>query len=496
MADQDRLPPQDLDAEQAVLGCCLLEKHAMERVVGHVVADDFYRESHRTIYQVVYELYTEDAPVDLITVSTGLRRQGKLEAIGGGEYLTALIGQVPTAAHVDRYVKTLKNCAALREGILVGAELQALCYAFPADPSQAIADTVTRLEDLQAMCHPNGMPRPLSEVADEHERRINRRRSRPYEIGTAQFGIPELDKITGGVEDFGYTCLMALTGMGKTGLAIQCAVSSAWAIQSEITATLAAERSATETGSKQAMATAAKAVSAAQKKTVIVFALEEAGWQWHLRMAGFCGRFDTRDARSSEAWGRVLDGDPGLETRYQSALQEVRSLPIVLNDEPQTVESILSHCRRVARDQTPILIIVDYMQQVGKQIGKAEREEQEFRDMANKFRRLADKLDCPVFGLSQITEQGTGKGRTQAAAGAKALQNSADMNLIVAREQDSQTDEVSDMATIRCRKAKLAPYFRPFKCHADPKTGRWCAASDKPGDPQQDEKKQRDRKDN
>jgi replicative DNA helicase len=479
----DRLPPQDLDAEQAVLGCCLLEKGAMERAAGHVVPEDFYREAHQIIYEVIYDLYQEDEPVDIVTVSSGLRRRGVIEKVGGGEYLTSLISIVPTSKHVDRYVKTLKNCSALREGIKVGAELQALCYSFPKDPSPGIAAAVLRLEELQAMCHPNGMPRPIAETAPEDEKRINKRRARPYDIGTARFGIPDLDRKTGGLEDFGYTCAMALTNVGKTALAIQCAVSTAWAIQSEITDAGNDERNATLAGNKAAAGAAANRVIEARKKVIIIFALEEGQWQWHLRMAGYCGLFNTYDTRNADAWGSMLDKDPQLEIRYAAALKEVASLPLHMSAEMQTVSSIESHCRRIARDNKPVLIVVDYMQQVDKSQEAAHSEEQQYRHMANRFRRLSDKIECPILALSQVTESGTGKAKVTSAAGATALEKSGDMNLYVERERDAQTDEPSEYLKIRCRKAKGAPYFKPFLVYEDPVSRRWSAASDKPGDP-------------
>ena len=498
MDSNDRLPPQDLTAEQAVLGCCLLEKAAMDQVAGHVTISDFYREAHRVIYEVIQELYDDDEPVDIVTVSSGLRRIGKLDEAGGGEYLTALIGEVPTAKHVARYVKTMKNCAALREGILVGSDLQGLCYSFPEDPSKAVADAIQRLEALQAMCHPNGVPRSLAETAVEDEAWINKRRARPYDVGTARLGIPEFDQITGGMEDFGYACVKATTGHGKTAFAIQCAVSTGWAISVERDTAIAAERDAAMARSKTAQASAAKKVAESHKKVIIWFGLEESRWQIRLRMAGFCGEFDTRDCRTAEAWGRRLlrDRTGNLEMKYLAALEEVRGLPIIISDEPQTIHGIEAHCRRIAKESTPVMIVIDYLQLVGKD-GKSEREEQEFRDMANRLRRLSDKLKCPILGLSQVTVSGSGKSRTVMAAQAKALQNSADTDIMIERDVEEGTRKKLPFLTLYSEKAKGSPEFPPFKVYEDPQGRRWGAANDKQPDPSpQGDRKQRDRSGN
>lgn len=495
MADQDRLPPQDLDAEQAVLGCCLLEKHAMERAVGHVTADDFYREAHRIIYGVIYELYQEDSPVDLITVSSGLRRQGKLEAMGGGEYLTALIGCVPTAAHVDRYVKTLKNCAALREGIRVGAELQDLCYSQPTDSVEAIGRAVVRLQDLQEKCHANGRPIPMSELAGEHIERIERRRMRSYEVGTAKFGLHSLDRRTGGLEDYGYILVKAETNIGKTGFMIQCTMPTCWAIQSERSAALDLEREAMRGSDKKALKEASRIVSETQKKCVVVFALEEGGWQWHLRMAGYAALFDTREARNIKAWDRMIRNRPRLEDEYAAGLVDVAQLPIEFSKDPQTISSIESHCRRIARDKTPVLIVVDYAQRIGLQDLDGDSDVSKLGHVANRLRRLADDLPCPIEVGSQVTITGTGKQRTAHAQWATALENSADTIFTLRRKVNAETGVKDDQVDLICEKTKNGVPFGCAKCYLDPQTGRWTEIDDKPGDPPP-ETQQRDRKDN
>jgi replicative DNA helicase len=485
----DRLPPQDLDAEQAVLGCCLLEKGAMDYAAGYLTKTDFYREAHQVIWEVCEKLHDDGDPVDIVTVSSGLRAAGKLEATGGGEYLTALISHVPTSAHVKTYVAAVKKLSVKREAIKFTSNLLAQAYDPSGDLTDILGDSIHALENLQEQCHPNGAPQSMMALDEGHRKRIEKRKARPHEISTAQFGIIPLDQRIGGMEDFGYTLVMAQTNVGKTGIAIQCAISTAWEIQSEMSGAQVAEREAQ--GDKAKALLAAEAVSKANKKTVVIFGLEEGGWLWHLRMAGFCGGFDTRDARNSQAWGKKMWEDKGLEAKYQKGMSDVRRLPISFSGEKQTISTIETHCRSIKRTQDPVLIIIDYLQLVGKDIGKAEREEQEFRDMANRLQRLSDAMECPIMGLSQVTVSGSGKAQTTSAAQAKALENSADTVIEVERKRDEQTKAWEDSVALHCRKAKLGVNFGVFRCRTDPHTGRWSEEADHAEDPPPDQKQQR-----
>ena len=117
----DRVPPQDLDAEQATLGSMLLESEAAARAFAIIGPTDFYREAHQLVCKAMLAVNNRSEPVDLVTVSAELRRMGQLENAGGGEYLTALINKVPTAAHVQRYANIVAEKAVLRRLIVAGS---------------------------------------------------------------------------------------------------------------------------------------------------------------------------------------------------------------------------------------------------------------------------------------------------------------------------------------------------------------------------------------
>ena len=169
------MPPQDLDAEQATLGSMLVEAGATARAMSIVKEEDFYREAHRLIFKAMVDVHSRNEPVDIVTVSAELRRQGRLEAVGGGEYLTALILEVPTAAHVQRYSQIVAEKSILRQMISTGAEIQGLAYDNPEDVGAALdqARSPSSKSPSAGVSSPNDSPTSV------------RRSSRPSKASTA-----------------------------------------------------------------------------------------------------------------------------------------------------------------------------------------------------------------------------------------------------------------------------------------------------------------------
>ena len=120
---EERIPPQDLIAEQSVIGSMLLDKNAIVRVVEILHPDSFYRDAHRFICEAILEIFDQGEPVDLITVTDALRKSGKLDAIGGSVYVADLLNSVPTSANVDYYAKIVEEKAVLRRLIEAGTKI-------------------------------------------------------------------------------------------------------------------------------------------------------------------------------------------------------------------------------------------------------------------------------------------------------------------------------------------------------------------------------------
>ena len=165
---EERLPPQNVEAEQSVLGSILIDRDAIVRVAGFLRPEDFYREAHRTIYQSVLDLFERREPADFVLLCDELERRGRLEQVGGPAYLTSLINMVPTAVNVEYYGHIVERCARLRAQIVAGVRIASLAYDLDEDPDAALAEAEALLGGLRH-------PAPL-----DYRRRPDRRRRLRY----------------------------------------------------------------------------------------------------------------------------------------------------------------------------------------------------------------------------------------------------------------------------------------------------------------------------
>ena len=493
MTDPDRLPPQDLDAEQVSLGAILLDgDFAGPAGIAILDIDDFYREAHRFIYESILAVNEAGEPVDIITVAAELRRRGLLEKVGGGEYLTALIGHVPTAAHIKRYAGIVHEKGILRRLILAGGDIQALAYANPADVQVALGAATDILEEIQMDAHRNGVPRKMSDGAPEAQDRMEARRNRAYDVGTARFGIDALDKKTGGLEDAGYCVLLGNTGQGKTGLLVQIVVATAWQIDAEVGAKANLLAAARRGNDDESIKRARDALEEAEQKCIIVFGMEEGMWRWHLRMASYVGGFDSRVCRNKPTFEAAQDYHADLEQTYWKAFSDVAGLRVEFGEDEQTISSIWTHCTRISKHRKPVLVAIDYLQRMGHNDKRKERVEQ-LSDIGVRLRRLADRLRCPVLATSQVTIGPEGRPVTK---DSKALEDSADTAIEIRRMRNKITDKSQEDCTLICRKSKEFSDFGTFKVHTDFKTGRW-SESDRTEEPEDEPlRRTRSRKDN
>ena len=444
MTEIERTPPQDLDAEQAVIGCCLLEATTADAIVASVATSDFYREAHRNIFDAIRTIHNAGSPVDIITVAAELRRKKQLESVGGGEYLTAIIGEVPTSAHAMRYVEIVKRAAVCREGITLAADTMRKLYEYPDDPATVIADAGSGLQTLQEKACRNGHPRPIGDYAEESIARIEARKYRDYEVGVTRFGIPDLDQTTGGLDDAGYCIVQGGTNAGKTSLLIQIVLATAFAIKA----------------------------SRKKKQRILVAGLEESADKWWLRMASWIAQFDSYDVRNRKAWERKVAQDPGVEQRYIDALEVIRTLPIEYCEGNQNIASIEAYCRSTAKRHDIVLVVVDWLQRIEKEWESTGTEEQAFRELSGRLVRIQQELNCPLIGSSQVTMGADG---VPYSFGAKAFDQTASTIVHIDRRRDKVTNVWPAEAFLVAMKSRDFASFGRFGVRTDFSTGRWTA---------------------
>lgn len=442
----DRMPPQNLQAEQVTLGCCLIEPGALA-IAGEVVQEeDFYREAHRLIWSAVLQVRDAGSPVDLVTVAAELKRQGRLESVGGAEYLTSMMHEVPTTAHVAVYAGEVARSSLARQAISLGAELQGLGYENPERPADMIGDTIHRLESLQQRASLGERPALVATTFGTDLLEIERHLMRTYTVSPERTGIPTVDKATGGLEDAGCGLILGDTNAGKSGLLRQIVLSTALQI--------------------------------ANPDVVMLFPLEEARWRWTRRSLGWLGHFNTRALRNLPFWQEeaqriaerrgmtVEDGVDELQQRWEAAISAFAGLPLVICGGDLTIGQIEAHCRSVQREHNIRMVGIDYAQKIGKPA--TANEEQGFREVAQRLVRLRDTLgSIPILAPSQITD--VAGDRRPMHARAFAQEADTVMDIQRERDQDGMWERKATLAVMKSRELDAGRW----EVYTNFETGRW-----------------------
>ena len=363
----ERVPPHSLEAEQSTLGSMLLSRSALEQGLEMLRSDDFYRGAHRHVFDAMADLSARDEPADTLTIAEELRRMGRLDAIGGTDYLFSLVNSVPTAAHIDYYGRIVEQHATLRRLIEVADEMTQTAYAAQ-DPVDEIVDRAERLvfgvargRTQQPFTH----LRPLLFEANE---RLEQLHDSDETITGMPTGFPRLNEITTGFQRGDMIIIAGRPSMGKTALALNIAVN------------LAADRS----------------------EAVALFSLEMSKSQLVQRMMCSEARVDANRLRSGRLREDSADGENDW-VKIARAVGRLGELPIFIDDTSDiSVMEMRAKCRRLRAEHGLALIVVDYLQLV-RGSGRAENRTQEISAIARHLKGLARELDVPLMALSQLS---------------------------------------------------------------------------------------------
>jgi len=362
-----RVPPQDLHAEQATLGSMLLEPEATSRVLAILDDGDFYREAHRVIYRAMQAVDRRREPVDLITVSAELRREGVQDEVGGPEYLTAIIGEVPTTAHVVRYATIVAEKSLLRKLIAAGMEIAAAAYDNPPDV-RALLD---QAEESMFRIGEKRISRDFEPIGPLMSRTFDILDSTYHErsrLTGAPTGLVELDDITGGLQPGNLVIVAGRPSMGKSSLCL-----SSFSL-------------AASTGE--------------DPRGVGIFSLEMSSMQVAEQLMCSYARVDGHRLRRGQAaeedWGRIA-----------SALARLPNCKMFIDDTPGiSIMEIRSKARRLKAEHNIGLLIVDYMQLVTTgDRALSENRHQELALISRALKGMARELDLPVVACSQLSRR-------------------------------------------------------------------------------------------
>ena len=357
-----RIPPHDIEAEQAIIGSMLTDKDAVIAAIEILREQDFYREDNRIIYSAILNLYNRSEPIDIITLKAELKSMGKLEAVGGFEYIVQLPDRVPTTSNVEQYIKIVEEKSMLRALIKTADELITLGY----DPTQEVEQVIDTAEKkiFEVMQKKNqkgysSMKDILIDTFTQLEQLYNQKEM----ITGVPTGFADLDYRTSGLHNSDLILVAARPAMGKSAFALNIA-------------THAAVRG---------------------KVPVAIFSLEMSKEQMANRILCSEAMVDSAKVRT----GKIDDEEWG---KLAAASGELSEAGIYIDDTPGiSVMEIRAKCRKMKLEKNIGLVVIDYLQLVQGSNRKGGSREQEIAEISRSLKILAKEINVPVIALSQLS---------------------------------------------------------------------------------------------
>lgn len=358
-----RVPPQNMEAEQSVLGGILLDNQALNAAQEIISAADFYSDGHKKIFIAMQELYDRGEPVDLITLSDHLRDKKQLDQVGGAHYLAALVDNVPSAANITYYAKIVREKAILRNLITTATDILTKSY----EQTSEVDDILDEAEHAIFEISQNKIRRsfyPLKEIIKDSFRTIEHLYARKELITGVPTGFEKLDEITSGLQRSDLIIIAGRPSMGKTAFALNIAKHAA--VESNI--------------------------------PVAIFSLEMSKEQIAMRLLSSTAKVDSQRIRK----GFLGELDWPKLTDAAGILSEA---PLFIDDTPAiTVLEMKAKSRRLKAEHGLGLIIIDYLQLM-RSVGYKDSREQEISEISRSLKALAKELNVPVIALSQLNRK-------------------------------------------------------------------------------------------
>jgi len=359
----ERMPPASVEAEQAVLGAMLLKPDAVTTAAEELTADDFYRETHRLIFEAMMDLKERTEPVDLVTLTEQLKKADKLTKIGGIPALSLIANSVPTAANVQYHARIVREKAQLRSLIHAATEIAGAAYEDAEDVEDIMDSAEKRILEVSSGKRSKDFV-PLQDILLNTLEQIEARYSNKGSITGLPTGFTELDHLTAGLQKSDLILVAARPSMGKTAFTLNIAAH----------------------------------VVLRAKEPVAFFSLEMSKEQLVQRLICSEGRIDSQRLRVGELedkeWGDLID-----------TANRLSAAPLYIDDTPGiTVMELRSKARRLKAEQGLSLIIIDYLQLMqGRTSKSGDNRQQEISEISRSLKALARELNVPVVALSQLS---------------------------------------------------------------------------------------------
>lgn len=365
----ERTIPNNIEAEQAVLGSMFLTKYALQKALETLTPEHFYLEANSKIFTSIYELTEKGIPIDTTTVTDDLENKGVLKQIGDVEYLAKVINSVATSANVDTYIKIVEEKAVLRRLIDEANKIASAAYDMNNDVSEVLDEAERQI--LSVCKTRKGTEfRTIQDVLFKTQADLEKLSQNNGEITGIATGFYDLDKLTAGFQPTQLIILAARPGMGKTAMALNLATN----------------------------------VAINSKKTVALFNMEMGAEQLAQRMLSSVGQIDGNRMRN----GRLEHND---WKRMNEAISRLAETNLFIDDTPgMTIGEIRAKCRRLASTNNGLdLVIIDYLQLISGGARYAGNRQQEVSEISRSLKVLAMELNIPVIACAQLSRTVEGR---------------------------------------------------------------------------------------
>lgn len=368
MAITEKITPQNLEAEQSLLGALLLDKDAIIRVGDIVAKDDFYSDKHRVIFEAMLDLFRKHEPIDLLSLSNRLQEKNELERIDGRAYLIQLSNTVPTASHVVHYAQIVQKKATLRRLINAASEISGLGYEESEDVERVLDQAEQSLFKVSQKFLKASFT-AIQDILDDAFERIDELHREKGKLRGLASGFTDLDSLLGGLQKSDLVILAARPSCGKTSLALDIA----------------------------------RQVAVKGKTPVGLFSLEMSKEQLVDRL--LCAEanvnlWSMRTGHLSES------GQNDDFSRIGHALGVLSEAPMYIDDSAAAnIMEIRTKARRLQMEKGLGLLIVDYLQLMESRNAQSDNRVQEISEITRGLKSIARELNIPVLALSQLSRQ-------------------------------------------------------------------------------------------
>jgi len=362
----ERVPPQNLEAEQSLLGCLLIDKDAIVKIADSLFEDDFYKNAHAVIYNIIKELFNHQQPIDILTVANRLEEKKKLTEVGGRTYLAELSNSIATSANVANYSQIIQRKATLRRLQQAASEIMDLSFKEDEDVDN-ILDTTEKKVFAVSRKYMNASFSPIDTLLTDAFDRIDELHKQSGKLRGVPTGFNKLDDLLAGLQKSDLIILAARPSVGKTALALDMA----------------------------------RNVATKDKTGVAIFSLEMSKEQMVDRMLCAESGVNLWKMRTGNLSDKEGDND---FSKIGESMGVLADSPIFIDDSPtSSIMEIRAKARRLQMEKDLGLIIIDYLQLMEGRGKYGDNRVQEVAEISRGLKAVARELNIPVLALAQLS---------------------------------------------------------------------------------------------